>query len=105
ARGAPAGPDPDLRKGGAGRLGADLRYVARRVRAVGQQHPEAVLVEDRHLELHGLVVLRPGRVADDDEVGLLRDGGGGLPAAREDRLLGLVAAEGVERAGDDDAYP
>ena len=53
----------------------------------------------------GLVGLGPGVVADDDVVGLLRHRARRLAAAGEDRLLGLVAGEPLERPGDDDGQP
>ena len=52
----------------------------------------AALVEHRHAELLGLLGLGAGVVADHDVVGLLRHRAGGLAAARQDRLLGRVAA-------------
>ena len=53
-------------------------------------------------ELLGLRQLRAGALAGDDVVGLLRDRAGGLAAGGADRLLRLLAAEALERAGHDE---
>ena len=55
-----------------------------------EQPPEAVLVEDRDAELDGLVVLGSGRIAGHDVRRFLRHRAGGLAAADQDRLLGLI---------------
>ena len=52
-----------------------------------------------------LVSLDPAPGPDDDVVGLLRHRARGLAAAGEDRLLGRVAREALERPGDDDGQP
>src|SRR5690606_29321514 len=66
-----------------------------------EEPDEPRLVEDPEPELDRLVVLGPGVLADDDVVGPLRHAARGLAAAHEDRLLGAVAREPLERAGDD----
>src|SRR4051794_17711956 len=92
----------------AGRLFRRLRPVADGgdlaggVRALLEQDAEAVVVQDRRLDLHGLVVLAAGVGPDDDEAGLLADRAGDLAAALLDRRGGLVAAVVAQRAGHDD---
>ena len=49
-----------------------------------------------------LASFEPAALAGDQVVRLLRHRAAGLAAGRPDRLLGLLAAEALERAGDDD---
>src|SRR5699024_1688662 len=61
-----------------------------------EQGHEPGLVEDPQAQVTGLGLLRTGVLADDHEIGLLRDGAGGLPSPGDDRLLRAVAGEAVE---------
>src|SRR3954466_5805369 len=70
-------------------------------RAGVEEPAKACLVEDRHAELLRLRGLGAGVGADDDVVGLLRHRTGRLATAAQDRLLGLVAGEALERPRDD----
>src|SRR3954470_23798206 len=55
-------------------LGCGARERSGRLGAVGEQHREAGIVEHRHPEFDGFVVLRPAWVsAHDNEVGVLAD--------------------------------
>jgi hypothetical protein len=60
------------------------------------------LVEDGHAERLRLVELGAGLFAGDEVVGLLADGAGDAAAGGFDHLLGGLAGEGGERAGEDE---
>src|SRR4051794_36806582 len=70
----------------------DRRDVPRRFGALLEEDAKTVVVQDRCLDLHGLVVLVAGVGSHHDEAGLLRDRPGDLAAAVLDRCDGLVAA-------------
>src|SRR5690606_12848464 len=92
----------DTRRWGRWRRPPLLPRVSHGGGAAGEEGLELGLVEDPEAELAGLGLLGAGAGADDDVVGLLGDRAGGLAATGEDGLLGAVAGEVLERAGDDD---
>src|SRR3712207_5198730 len=71
---------------------ADRGDLTGGVGAVLQEYPEAVVVQDRRLHLHRLVVLAARIGPHDDEAGLLRHRAGDLAAALLDGGGRLVAA-------------
>src|SRR6266545_1872052 len=70
-----------------------------------EQDPETVRVQDRHAEGHCLVILRPRRLPDHHERGLLRHRTGHLAAAGLDRRGRLVPGEALDRPGHDERQP
>src|SRR6185503_3637482 len=74
--------------------------------AWGGARPEQLLEplrrHDRDAEPLRLRELRTGAGAGDDEVGLLRDGAGGLAARGADGSFRILPAPALDRAGDDD---
>src|SRR6266700_4593163 len=85
------------------RLSGTVRISRRasRIRALLQQYGQASLIEDRHAERAGLVVLSPGILPGHDKAGLLRDRACHFPAENLHRLAGLGPAVTGKRAGDD----
>src|SRR4051794_38027698 len=81
------------------------RNFGRRVRSLFEQDVEAVLVQNRHFDLHRLVIFRPRIVTYDNEGCLLRNGTGYFRSAALQRLLCSVAGEVFEGAGDHDGQP
>src|SRR5690606_6413492 len=75
------------------------------VRSLVEEDVEAGLVEDGDAEGLGLGRLRPGVVAADHEVGLLRHRARRLRAAGDQGLVRLVAGDVGGRPGDVGAQP
>ena len=106
-----AGPRPPREPAAGVARRAEQRRAARLTSGQSPSGPcssstlNAALVEHGDAELLGLLGLGAGVVADHDVVGLLRHRAGGLAAAGHDRLLGRVAGEVDQRAGDDDRQP